>query len=206
MNRKRNVAILVFDGAEVLDFAGPFEVFAVASELHDHRLFDVRIVAADERPVTAVNGMQLSPNSTYATQPAPDVLVIAGGAGTRQAMHDPNLREWVNRSVQGAEVVLSICSAARILAALGLLDGREATTHHEVLSHLAEIAPTAILKPEQRFVDTGKITTTGGITAGIDGSFHIVARLLGRQVAERTARYMEYAWQPDPLYVSRYAA
>ncbi len=196
----RSVAILVFEGAEVLDFAGPFEVFGVTSELHAHRFFDVALVAERDDPVRAINGMLVVPNRTYAQLPRPDVLIVAGGAGTRRAMHDPRLLAWTAEAAQHAEIVLSVCSGARILGALGLLDGKEVATHHQVFDHVAEIAPRALLNRQARFVDAGKVVTTGGISAGIDGSFHVVARLLGGEVARRTAHYMEYAWTPDRPY------
>lgn len=197
---KRNVAILVYEGAEVLDFSGPFEVFAVTSELNDHALFDVSIVAATREPVASINGMLVTPNKTYAELPAPDILVIAGGSGSRKAMLDKPLLAWVTKAFESAEVVLSVCSGARILGVLGLLAKKEITTHHQVFDHLQEIEPTAVLNRRARFVDTGKIITTGGISAGIDGSFHVVARLLGLKIAEKTAAYMEYAWKPDRDY------
>ncbi|WP_194955142.1 DJ-1/PfpI family protein [Sphingopyxis solisilvae] len=189
---KRDVAILVFEDAEVLDFAGPFEVFSVASELHDHALFDVRIVAATGAPVRAVNGFMVVPNATFAGMRQPDILVIAGGAGTRRVMSDPELIAWAGNAAASAEIILSVCSGARILAALGLLDDLEVTTHHQMFDHIAELAPRAHLRPGARFVDTGKIITTGGISAGIDGAFHVVSRLHGTGLAAATARYMEY--------------
>lgn len=197
---KRNVAILVYEGAEVLDFSGPFEVFAVTSELNDHALFDVAIVAGSLDPVHSVNGMLVKPNRTYADMPQPDVLVVAGGSGSRRAMHERTLLEWVRGAAESAEIVLSVCSGARILGALGLLADREVTTHHQVFDHLQEIEPSARLNRNARFVDTGRIVTTGGISAGIDGSFHVVARLLGQQIAQKSARYMEYAWVPEHNY------
>lgn len=193
-DRRRNVAILVFDGAEVLDFAGPFEVFSVTSELNDHRYFQVFVVAEEERPIRAVNGLRIVPDHSFDTSPAPDVLVVSGGAGSRREMENPDLLGWVKRVSERAEVVLSVCSGARILARAGLLRGRPATTHHEVLDDLRELAPDAEVRGDARFVDAGRIVTTGGISAGIDGSFHVVERLLGREVARRTARYMEYDW------------
>jgi len=195
---RRTVAILIYDDVEVLDFAGPFEVFAVADELHDHRLFDVALVAAREDIVHAVNGMRVVPNRTLAQCSRPDVVVIAGGTGSRRAMHDPAVLDWVREAARHATVVMSVCSGARILARLGLLDGLEATTHHQVFDHLAELAPKARLRRGLRFIDTGRIPTTAGIAAGIDGSLHVVARLAGLEAARRTAEYMEYPWTPDP--------
>lgn len=202
--RKRSVAILVFDGAEVLDFAGPFEVFAVTSELNNDALFDVRLVAAEKRVITAVNGMHVLPNADFDELRTPDILIVAGGSGTRPAMHDRKLLEWVAHAAERAEIVISVCSGARILAVLGLLDKRDATTHHQVFDHVAELAPSAVLHRNMRFVDTGKIVTTGGISAGIDGSFHIMQRLLGADIASMTAAYMEYDWRPNAVrYLQR---
>ncbi len=197
---KRRVAILIFEDAEVLDFAGPFEVFSVASELHGDALFDVQLVAAAQAPLRAVNGMLVLPNAAFAEVSAPDILVVAGGAGTRRAMTDPDLLDWVEKAAARAEVVMSVCSGARILAVLGMLDDLEVTTHHQVFDHVAELAPKAKPRRGERFVDTGRIVTTGGISAGIDGSFHLVARLAGAEVATATADYMEYRWVPEQSY------
>lgn len=199
---KRSVAILMYDGAEVLDFAGPFEVFAVTSELNDDALFEVSMVGASRQPVRAVNGMLVMPNRSFDELAGPDILVVPGGNGSRQAMHDPVLLGWTEQATRTAEIVMSVCSGARILGALGLLAGREVTTHHQVFEHLQQIEPTARLNRDARFVDTGQIITTGGISAGIDASFHVVARLLGRGIADGTAAYMEYAWQSERAYAS----
>lgn len=199
---KRTVAILMYEGAEVLDFAGPFEVFAVTSELNDDALFEVSMVGAMRQPVRAVNGMLVMPNRSFDEIAGPDILVVPGGGGSRQAMQDAALLGWTARAAEAAEIVVAVCSGARILGALGLLAGKEVTTHHQVFEHLQQIEPSARLNREARFVDTGKIVTTGGISAGIDGSFHVVARLLGRGIADRTAAYMEYAWNPDRVYAA----
>jgi transcriptional regulator GlxA family with amidase domain len=193
----RRVGILIFDGAEVLDFAGPFEVFSVTGELSGGKHFKADLVAKEVREYVAVNGMRVVPNATFDAHPAYDVLVIAGGSGTRVAMLDESLIEWIRRAASRAQVVMSVCSGARLLGQAGLLDGLQAATHHQVYDHLATIAPRAHLRRDARVVDTGKLITTGGISAGIDGSFHLVARLLGREVAQRSADYMEYHWVPD---------
>ncbi|MDH5824498.1 DJ-1/PfpI family protein [Luteimonas sp. RD2P54] len=193
---KRNVAILVFEDAEVLDFAGPFEVFAVSSQLNAGRGFDVGLVAEHRSPVRAMNGMTVVANWTWEDMPAPDVLVVVGGRGSRQAMAHAPLRAWVAQAAAAAEVVLSVCGGARIVGALGLLDGRQATTHRQAFDELQAIAPAALLRRDARVVDAGRIVTTGGISAGIDGALHVVSRLLGEPVAQRTAAYMEYAWDP----------
>lgn len=194
---QRSVAILMFDEVEVLDFAGPFEVFSVIAELAGGAHFQVSMVAEEERPIRAVNGLRVLPDLTFASAPPPDLLIVPGGAGTRTQMDNPRLMRWVVEAAGRAELVLSICSGARILARAGLLDGQRATTHHEVLEHLRELAPSADVRADPRVVDAGRIVTTGGITAGIDGSFYVVRRLLGSAVASATARYMEYEW-PRP--------
>lgn len=197
---KRSVAILIYPDAEVLDFAGPFEVFSVASQLHEHQHFDVSLVAADHLPLASINGMRVCANRTFAELPSPDILVIPGGGGSRAALNDETLMPWVNTAVSRAELVLSVCSGARILAALGHLRDLQVTTHHEVFESIAELDPTARLCRDARFVDSGHIVTSAGISAGIDASLHVVARLLGAAVALRTAEYMEYHWVPERDY------
>lgn len=197
---KRSVAILIYPDVEVLDFAGPFEVFSVASQLHKHQHFDVSLVAADCLPLASINGMRVCANQAFGELPSPDVLVIPGGDGSRAALNDETLSHWVNTAVSRAELVLSVCSGARILAAFGHLRDLPVTTHPEVFESIAELEPTARLCRDVRFVDTGRIVTSAGISAGIDASLHVVARLLGATVALRTAEYMEYRWVPERDY------
>lgn len=189
---KKNIAIFIFDDAEVLDFAGPFEVFSVASELNNHSLFNVFTVAKEKKPVRAVNGLSVNPDADFETCPNVDVLIIAGGAGTRAVMRDAEVLQWIRKIHSHAELTLSICSGARLLGALDLLDNQPYCTHHEVYPHLAEIAPLGLPQPHKRFVRAGKIFTSGGISAGIDLSFHVVEMLCGADVARATAKYMEY--------------
>ncbi len=188
----RRVGILVFDDVEVLDFAGPFEVFAVAAELAGQQHFKTVLVAGNDRVFTAVNGLKLLPNETFAHGHAYDVLVVPGGFGTRALVHDAEVMAWVKAQAASAEIVMSVCSGALVLATVGLLEGRRATTHREVMHELAAIAPNTTVVQEQRFVDEGRVITCGGISAGIDGSLHVVRRLLGDAAAAKTAAYMEY--------------
>lgn len=192
---KRNVAILLFDNAEVLDFAGPFEVFAVASEINNHALFNVFTVAKSTTPIRAVNGLSVNPDYTFKDCPQPDILILSGGAGTRVLMQDTDVLEWIRTAHKSSEYTLSICSGARILGKLGFLDNKPYCTHHEVYEHLQEIAPLGIPQPEKRFVQAGKIFTSGGISAGIDVSFYILEMLCGQDIARHTARYMEYDYK-----------
>jgi transcriptional regulator GlxA family with amidase domain len=197
---KKHVAILVFDGVEVLDFAGPFEVFAVADELLGHSVWNTFLVAETPGTVRAVNGLKIVPDHTLESSPAPEVLVVPGGVGTRALLQRPALLEWVRVRARRAEVTLSVCTGALVLAKAGLLDGLRITTHHEVLELLRELAPKATVDPSRRFHDNGRIVTAAGISAGIDASLHVVSRLLGAEAAARTAAYMEYGRfaQPEP--------
>ena len=188
----RRVGILVFDDVEVLDFAGPFEVFAVAAELAGQQHFKTVLVGQHERVYTAVNGLRVLPNDTFADGHAYDLLVVPGGFGTRALVHDADVMAWVTAQAATAEIVMSVCSGALVLATCGLLEGRRATTHHEVMHELAAVAPNTVCVRDERYVDEGTVITCGGISAGIDGSLHLVRRLLGDAAAERTAAYMEY--------------
>jgi transcriptional regulator GlxA family with amidase domain len=194
---RRTVAILLYDDVEVLDVAGPFEVFAVTDELSDYQLFQVQTVALASVTVRARNGLQLVPDHTLETAPAPDILMVPGGSGSRALLQRPEVLEWLRYHARCAEIVASVCTGARLLAGAGLLDGLSATTHAENIAELAALAPAATLVGDRRFIDHGRIATSAGIAAGIDLSLHLVARLHGPAIAEKTARYMEYHWRND---------
>lgn len=189
---RRHVAILVFDEVEVLDFAGPFEVFGVTDELNGEQAFHVFTVAETPGTVRTRHGLKLSPTHTLESCPAPHVLVIPGGFGTRALLRRSALLEWVKTRAAQAEIVMSVCTGALVLAQCGLLAGLRVTTHHELLGMLAELAPTATVDPSARFHDNGHILTAAGISAGIDCSLHVVRRLLGPDAARATVAYMEY--------------
>ena len=192
----RNVAILLFDEVEVLDFAGPFEVFAVASELHDHALFRVFTVAASAGPIRARNGLSVHPDYLLESAPGPDVLIIPGGIGTRALMNNTAICGWIAAAAGPAELTLSVCSGALLLAKAGLLTGLRVTTHHQVLDLLREVAPDTEVVAGERYVDNGRIVTAAGISAGIDASLYVVGRLCGETVSACTAAHMEYRISP----------
>ena len=193
----RTVAILVFDDVEVLDFSGPFEVFSVVGRQKGQSPFDVYTVAEMPGPVFARNQFSVNPRYTIADCPAPDILVVPGGWGTRREMNNARLIDWIKTTAPKAELVLSVCTGALLLARAGLLDGLKATTHHGALDLLREIAPKTTVLDNQRVVDNGKIIVSAGVSAGIDAAFHVVARLDGLEVALETARYMEYDWRHE---------
>ncbi len=189
---RRNVAILVFDEAEVLDFAGPFEVFAVTDELRDHSVFNVMTVAPLPGTVRARNGLKVVPDYALEACPQPHILVVPGGHGARALLRNPVVLEWIQTRSRRAEITMSVCTGALVLAKIGILGGLRATTHHLVLEELQGLAPTAVIDPGARFHDNGAVITAAGISAGIDCSLHVVGRLLGPDVADATAAYMEY--------------
>lgn len=191
-----NVAILLFDEVEVLDFCGPFEVFSVADAYNSVRPFNVYTVA-EKTPILARNALSVNP--TYLLDdpacPKPDLIVVPGGRGTRHAMHNERLLAWIRANAQQAQLTLSVCTGALMLARAGLLEGLSATTHHSAFEELRAVAPNTTLLPQQRIVDNGNVIVSAGISAGIDMALHVVARLYGTDMARQTAAYMEYDWR-----------
>jgi transcriptional regulator GlxA family with amidase domain len=185
-------AIVIFDEVEVLDFAGPFEVFSVTGRRRKLEPFDVYTVAERLEPVAARNGLSVNPRYSFANCPQPDILVIPGGYGTRREMKNPMMLEFITRVAASCELVLSVCTGALVLGAAGLLDHRDATTHFMAFEELRAVAPHSTIHENQRIVDNGNLVLSAGVSAGIDMSLHVVARLLGADVARETARYMEY--------------
>jgi transcriptional regulator GlxA family with amidase domain len=196
MNQTQTLAILIFDDVEVLDFCGPFEVFSVANRFADPPAFSVLTIAENAGPVLTRGGLSVNPHHRLGNSPQPDILLIPGGLGTRKEMHNPVLIDWIKRASVKAELVLSVCTGALLLAKAGLLDGLEATTHHGAIDLLHQTAPKTIVHTDRRFVDNGRVICSAGIAAGIDMSLHVVSRLLGKEVAEKTAKQMEYPSHP----------
>jgi transcriptional regulator GlxA family with amidase domain len=189
---RRNLAILVFDDVEVLDFAGPFEVFAVTDELRSREAFNVFTVAPGRGAVRARNGLRVVPDFTLEDCPQPHILVVPGGQGTRPLLGNDVIIKWIHDRSRTAEVTMSVCTGSLLLGKAGLLDGLRATTHHGAIELLRQVAPGAVVDPGARFHDNGGILTAAGISAGIDCSLHLVGRLLGEPAAAETASYMEY--------------
>ena len=189
---KKTVAILLFPEVEVLDFAGPFEVFAATDELCGYDVFNVITVAESMAPVRARNGLTVLPDHDLTTCSIPDFLIIPGGFGTRALLANETVLAWIAAQSTAAELVMSVCTGAFVLAKLGLLDGLNATTHHEYLAMLSALAPKANIDASARFHDNGKYVIAAGVSAGIDSSLHIIARFLGADIAKRTATTMEY--------------
>jgi transcriptional regulator GlxA family with amidase domain len=189
-----NIGIYIYDNAEVLDFSGPFEVFSTASRLADsNEAFEVFFIAEQKAPVIARGGFSVNPHYDLSNHPDIDLLIVVGGLHS-QELNKSNVIHWVARTAEKAKVVASVCTGAFILAEAGLLAGCKVTTHWEDIDALRKTYPDLTVIEAQRWVDEGKLITSGGISAGIDMSLHLVSRFLGPELAERTARQMAYEW------------
>ena len=200
------VAILVFDGVVLLDFAGPAQVLEVAgryAERGGETAFEIFTVAADAEPLVSQGFLTVVPDHTIDTAPPPDLVVVPGG-GIGEVLRDERLMAWIDETI-GKTLTMTVCNGAAIAAELGHLDGREATSYFGAIPSMQERYPEVSFRPGRRFVDSGSIVTTAGVSAGIDGALHLVARLLGRHVAEDTARHIEYRWTPEPYLVASYS-
>ncbi|KPU42753.1 isonitrile hydratase [Oxobacter pfennigii] len=188
----RNVGIFLFDDMELLDFAGPYEVFSVANELKGYALLNVFTITHDGKQVRTINGLKVVPDYNFENHPPIDILVIPGGNGSRALLEKPHVLDWIKKAYECSLLTMSVCSGARLLGKIGLLDDIQSTTHHEVFEDLRSIAPKAIIIENARFIDNGRIMTSGGISAGIDLSLHVVEKLFGREISNKTKVYMEY--------------
>jgi transcriptional regulator GlxA family with amidase domain len=196
---KLNVAIFLFDGVEVLDFAGPFEVFSrtrltpgvESRRSEDSAPFRVFTIAPDLNPVNAVGGLRVLPHYDLATAPPIDILVVPGGLGTRALLENEAVLDWIRQTAARAKRLTSVCTGALLLAKSGLLAHRRATTHWGTLDLLASMDPTVKVERHLRVVDDG-IVTSAGVSAGIDMALAIVESMYGQAVADETAKYIEF--------------
>jgi transcriptional regulator GlxA family with amidase domain len=198
----RNTGILVFDEIEILDFAGPYEVFSVASRVKARQEpgskapFNVFTVGQGPELTKARGNLRLRPHFSFSNHPPVDLLVIPGGIVTGEIGKDAVIR-WITETAGRAEIVASVCTGAFLLAKAGLLDGKRATTHWEDAEDLKAMFPRVRVENGPRWVEEGKIITSAGISAGIDMSLHLVERLEGEKLALATARQMDYRWIRD---------
>jgi len=190
-----NVGIFMFNEVEVLDFAGPFEVFSISVRNDQSKAFRVYTVSEDGQMISARNGMLVQPECSFATLPPIDLLIVPGGYGAEEIeIHKPQVMEWIRSHAEQQRVVASICTGALLLAEAGLLNGLSATTHWMDLERLERDYPQIQTRSGIKYVDEGQILTSGGISAGIHLSLHLVRRYMGMETAQRTAKRMEYDW------------
>ena len=190
------IAVALFDGAEELDFAGPWEVLAAwAKEWPDDGV-EVFTVARSIEPVECAKGMRVLPDHTWESAPTIDVLVYPGGVGTRRDLSDPATLDWLRGLEGDGTLMTSVCTGALVFAAAGLLRDRPATTWWGALDRLAELDPSLEVRSDDRFVDSGEVVTAAGVSAGIDMALHLVARLHSAERAREVRRYIQY--DPEP--------
>ncbi|PGU09945.1 AraC family transcriptional regulator [Bacillus cereus] len=192
MMNKWSVGIFLFNDVEVLDFAGPFEVFSV-TEVNEEKTFTVYIVSENGVMITARNGLKVQPDYSIESLPPVDILIIPGGLGAREyEMKNEIVIKWIRQQMKEVKLMTSVCTGALLLAKAGLLEGLKATTHWASIENFKNEFQNVEVIENVKFVDEGHIITSAGISAGINMSFHIVKNLLGVHVAEETAKRMEY--------------
>jgi transcriptional regulator GlxA family with amidase domain/YHS domain-containing protein len=185
------VAFLISDGAVVIDFCGPWEVFQdVNVPSRQDMPFRLYTVAETKKPIRTSGGMQIVPDYTIANAPAPKVIVIPA-----QSAPSPAVLDWIRKSSTTTDVTMSVCTGAFVLAKTGLLNGKSATTYHGAFGRFAMAFPNIELRRGARFVENGNLATAGGLSSGIDLALRVVERYYGREVAEKTAYDMEYQGQ-----------
>lgn len=202
----KKVAVVVYEGVEILDFAGPSEVFVAAGSFASNKgeqAFKVYTVAQSKEPIISQRFLKVLPEFTIENAPQPDIIVIPGG-GSHVLTQDPKFMAWARKTMDQASTVLTVCTGAFVPAQEGLFDGLDVTTYYGAIQGLREQTPKARVHEGRRFIDNGKFVTTAGVSAGIDGALHVVARELGRVVADQTAQYMEYRWTPETYLASSY--
>ena len=193
------VGILIFDDVEILDVAGPFEVFAVTRLNDEQRLqqsspFKVYLISETNKQITAIGGLRLTPDVTISECPELDLLVVPGGWGTRKESKNKILVKWIGNQFTNNRLIASVCTGSSLLGKAGLLDGRDATTHWRAFDFLQESAPKARILKNVRFTLTEPVFTSAGVSAGIDLALRIVSHVFGTEVGQATARQMEYPY------------
>lgn len=189
-----NIGIYIYDEAEVLDFSGPFEVFSTASRVSNTpNPFEVFLISETGQPVMARGGYEVNPAYGFSDHPAIDILIVVGGVHTAE-MKKPLVMQWIRETSKNAKLVASVCTGAFLLAEAGVLVNHRVTTHWEDIVDLSASFPNLEVLENLRWVDEGNIVTSGGISAGIDMSLHLVSKIHGIALAEKTAKQMEFDW------------
>jgi transcriptional regulator GlxA family with amidase domain len=190
------IAIALFEDAEELDFAGPWEVLAAWARQFPDDGVEVFTVAESLEPVRCAKGLRVLPDRNWVTAGQLDVLVYPGGAGTRRELEDETVLDRLRGYREADTLMTSVCTGALVFAAAGLLDGRPATTWYGALDLLPTLGQDIEVRADARFVDAGEVVTAAGVSAGIDMALHLVARLHSPERAREVRRYIQY--DPEP--------
>lgn len=189
----KSVGILLFDGVEVLDFAGPYEVFATSKRSDMSFVFSVKTIGLNS-PITATGGLRVLPDLLLSEAASPDILIVPGGKGTRPLFATGELDEFLKNCE--SKMIASVCTGSILLGRAGLLDGLPATTHFGAMNYLDQL-PEVRVERGKRWTESDRIWTSAGVSAGIDMSLRLVAHLEGDEVAGLTAKGMEYPYPPE---------
>ena len=197
--KKINVGILIFNEVEVLDFAGPYEVFsrvrtnkgAESRRSNDSAPFNTFTVSLDDNHIKATGGLKIISDFNFVNCPDIDILVIPGGYGTRPLLNNEELLTWIKNISETAKITSSVCTGALLLAKSGLLEEKRATTHWGAIEALKSISKKINVIPNRRIIDD-EVITSAGVSSGIDMAFMIVEKLFGEEVASDTAKYIEF--------------
>jgi transcriptional regulator GlxA family with amidase domain len=190
------IGIALFEGAEELDWAGPWEVLAAWAKGWPDDDVEVFTVARTDDVVICAKGLRVLPDHTWDSAPPLDVLVYPGGIGTRRELGDEAVLDWLRGLRARDTLMTSVCTGSLVYASAGLLQGRPATTWWGALDRLAELGNGIEVRPDDRFVDSGEVVTAAGVSAGIDMALHLVARLHSVERAQEVRRYIQYDPQP----------
>jgi transcriptional regulator GlxA family with amidase domain len=199
-----NIGIYIYNEVEVLDFAGPYEVFTTAARVKARReqnaakLFDVFLISEKEGMVSARANFNVQPHYTINNHPPLDVLLVPGGVHVHE-LKKPNVIEWITKTSSTTTLTASVCTGAFLLAKADVLQDKSCTTHWEDIADLRAMFPSLDVKEGVPWVDNGRIVTSAGISAGIEMALHLVTKLAGRELAVNTARQMQYTWTNESL-------
>ena len=185
----KRAVILIYDGADIMDYTGPWEVFGTAG-------FEVVTVSKTSEPITTAMGMVVTPRHTFKTSPKPTIVLVPGGRGTDAVASDPETLDWIRQAAGAAQHVLAVTNGVFVLAGAGLLDNQKATTFTYMLEDLETAAPGIQVVADRRYVESGKVVTAAGSSSAIDAALHVVSRIRSLSAAQRVALHLDYDWAP----------
>ncbi len=190
--KRMSAAILIFEGVQIIDFTGPYEVFGQAG-------INAFTVAEKAAPITTSMGMTVTPAYTFENAPEAEILLVPGG-NVDPHLENKNVIQWIQKRAESSQHVLSVCNGAFYLAKAGLLDGKQATTFYGLIEELKSSFPKVNVVSNKRFADNGKIVTSAGLSSGIDATLYLISKIQGKGRAQAVALNLEYNWQPESTY------
>ncbi len=191
-----SVGILLFEDVDLLDFGGPLEVFSLSKEVARECIFEVFTIAQTVQSIRTFNGLRVIPDYDFDTHPPIDILVLPGGIGTKSQAKNKTSQDWILRNHRLSQATFTVCTGFRLIAGLGLLNNRPATTHWDHLKELEASTHNTKIVSDCRYVDDGDMLTSAGISAGIDLSLYIVQKFYSHEHAEGIRKYMEFYSEP----------